>query len=751
MKCKKRYAVFLTSLMALFLGGYLLFFGTEKLAFPENQTGKAMALEMDENFKQIEMLSLSEDSKEEQRNEISHSSYISSNSFFVSLTKYKGDCFLATDYTNIYKIYKDSWEYLPLESPQGYVVWSEVQEEKKSFAWNPTGICYDNENDLIYIANYNGHNILVARLEENDNLTIVDEFVCDGLISPENVAVSKDGSKIAVADYDGNALFLFDKDGDLIWKRMVGLAHGVAMDDSYVYGTGLEERKIIKFDFDGNLIGETGVIGLEGQNSYLWPTFIENCEDKLLVTDAHTGRISLLDKELNFISSIGGLGPSVNTLNFPYCTIEEDGFLYTTDTFNRRILKLSMDGKLINSAGLFESEDMPEDVLISSFGRGGGYTYGELDQINPSVFNPYLKNEKAISAYGAINLYHQDNSLFKTVYLSDYAANETLSYKTPHFEQLYITWMHEVNYQGKEFYVIGSPQRSFYYYVWNESDQIFFPVYLNYPTDPIWIVNNKMYSKKDPQETLRSVVEQGIPYIKDFLEMTKTGTVSRRDAYIKSFLPYYNEVWDTNLEEEQMKEWLELSFITEEGKTFWMEYENAEDIAALTDEYLFQMSHSNSYYYLTELFFVRTFGNFDKENMGVAESISLELNVLDSAATYDGYGVENSLDQDPNDDYTAFLETESEQYFVIGFEKPVTIGALQFTFDSPDNFVSKYELIFYLEGKEILRQSVTDQLQYQQMISCDSVRADSFRVTALQFKGQKRILMREIKVFGNAG
>lgn len=137
-----------------------------------------------------------------------------------------------------------------------------------------------------------------------------------------------------------------------------------------------------------------------------------------------------------------------------------------------------------------------------------------------------------------------------------------------------------------------------------------------------------------------------------------------------------------------------------------------------------------------------------KDKITEYADISSELQILDSGSTYEGFGLENSLDGDSGDDYTAFVEVPEEQYFLLGLEQSAEIEEIQIEFESEDNFAEDYEIIFYLDGEEVKRQTVSGQDQRKQFIICDSVVADSFRVAANTFHGQTRLLVRDIKIFG---
>ena len=130
--------------------------------------------------------------------------------------------------------------------------------------------------------------------------------------------------------------------------------------------------------------------------------------------------------------------------------------------------------------------------------------------------------------------------------------------------------------------------------------------------------------------------------------------------------------------------------------------------------------------------------------------ISSKLVSINSSDTYEGYGIENSLDQNMNDNYTAFLETSNsaEQSFIVGFDESVLLKEIQFTFESDKNYATDYEILFFNNGEEISKINVKDQISYQQKITFDTIKADSFKVITKGFHGQQRVLLRQTKAFG---
>ena len=524
----------------------------------------------------------------------------------VSITSFKNG-FLGTYYS--YLCYYDEEEKIMMEvpCPDGYYTYNDISQGIGSLekVWNPTGCFYDNNEDLLYIANYHGHNILVCTIDDNFICKVVQEITTELMVSPENICVSDNG-KMAVADYDGNALFLFNKDGELLWSKEIKLAHGVAMSDNYVYATGLCDRTISKFDLDGNLIKEIGEQGYEGKDKFMWPTSLDYFNNRLLIADAHTGRIYLYDDSLNYISSIGGNGASSNTFNFPYCATYMNDKIYITDTFNNRIVKLNVNGEITDIWG--ETISFEDDLVIHPY-NNIPYSYGEIIDIDSSVINPYI-DAIVISGYGG--LYFATDDYAFQMNMSDYLCNQSiLDKEVPFIDQLYITWAKQVSYNDKTYYVFGSPQTKWYFFIYNETDKLFYlyddsDVDINLET--IWYVEGNWYSVGDIDQMMNYIIEKGEKHTESFLEFRNNG-VDRKTAYEMSFLDYYNEIFGVDMTIDEFDTWLSLNFSSESGKEFWNSYdENEEVLEKQTDAYFANTSAGNAH--LCEMFFVHTFGNY---------------------------------------------------------------------------------------------------------------------------------------------
>lgn len=202
--------------------------------------------------------------------------------------------------------------------------------------WRPTGVCTIPDDGIVLVANYTGHDVLEMKLVGR-RLTLLRRYVHDDMRSPENVALSPDRKLVGVADYDGNRLLVFHRDGSAAWQREVRWAHGVAFGADFVVVTSLQGRYVQKFDLRGQPLGRVGTMGW-GDNKYLWPTSIHVDGDRLLVADAHTGKIATLDHQLRQTAWLGGNGPHPRLFNMPYAVGGQGREFMVCDTFNHRLL-----------------------------------------------------------------------------------------------------------------------------------------------------------------------------------------------------------------------------------------------------------------------------------------------------------------------------------------------------------------------------------------------------------------------------
>lgn len=581
MKNRRRYLLFLLLILIICLSGcgsYKYNPEQSSLKIPENTSGELIPLKIDEEYKRI-------------------NADISSN---ASLSDYQDGKFLATDYSNLYVIsLGDDVQVQIVNPPSGYTVYS--GERSGPGIWNPTGVYYNKNTQMVYLANYNGHNILIGRITEDLNFEILRILTNEILVSPENVITNSDGSKIAVADYDGNKLMMFNQDGILEWDRDVKQAHGVAIDDEYVYVTGLEKRNIQKYTLEGRKVREKGKAGQYGPNKYLWPTSIYAYEDILLVSDAHQGRIIVLDKNLNYLTSFGGNGASEDTLHFPYSVICSNDILYIADTFNFRLAILDSTGTLLES---YVSDDRKfsdqEGQMIEPYSVER-YSYEVLEDIPAEFFNPYFEENSVVSSYASITLF-KGNNVQRHIYLSSNPSGTGM----PPNEQLYLTYVKKFQLNGNQYYLIGCPEKNYWYYIYDITNNVWFISNHQILDNCLWVIGNEFCFGGNLEDELKRIVEPAREFTLQFNSLIEAG-VSRKNAYIKAFCGYYNHQFGLEMDESTFEKWIGQSFNTVAGREFWDKYEHTSNINELQDEYYKDSSKGRWDLCLDEVLYVKTF------------------------------------------------------------------------------------------------------------------------------------------------
>lgn len=552
---------------------------------------------------------------------------IGSGKSVASITKY-GNGFIGAFYGYLYFFDENKEKIQIISPPEGFsnIDTQRISTEDKKL-WDVTGVYYDSESDLLYIANYRGHNIIVCSLNNNGeeiSIQIKNEISPNGMMSPENIDV-KNGV-IAAADYDGNALWILAVNGELINKVDVKLAHGVAMNKDSIFVTSLADRKLFKYNYNGELLAEKGQEAFEGEYAFMWPTGLSVLNDNLVLADAHTGRISFYDFNLNYITSYGGLGPSDNAFNFPYCATAINDCLYVADTFNKRVVVLNDIGQIQKIWG----DKVENSELGITYHQIGNipYTYGITDEVSSQLFNPLIDGN-VILGYDSIWL--ENDGEFTQCPTTDYKCNEGVSdYSQILLNQQYMLWIKRLNLDDKEYYVIGSPQGYWPCYVYNATDNIFFlsvAYGVEYPR--LWYVNGKWYGG----DTYDTVLERGIHAADnaqhEYISLVNMG-MDKREAYARAFWRYYYDIYaninnnvantvsskdvlDPQITEYNLLLWLNKNFSTINGMEFWKNYTNDKAQLHRNTMKYFENAKNGGGAHMCEMLMVRMFGQVKED------------------------------------------------------------------------------------------------------------------------------------------
>lgn len=134
------------------------------------------------------------------------------------------------------------------------------------------------------------------------------------------------------------------------------------------------------------------------------------------------------------------------------------------------------------------------------------------------------------------------------------------------------------------------------------------------------------------------------------------------------------------------------------------------------------------------------------EKQDASNTLPITLRVLDASGTYPGHGFENSIDGDPNDDYTAGLENDTN-YVVVGLDREVPLAAIGLHWESEQNradFVRVRELLPDGSIGRTLGEGSPGPGQVVRMHLAPSHAVTRLRIDFGAFTGQGRILLRQI-------
>ena len=159
-----------------------------------------------------------------------------------------------------------------------------------------------------------------------------------------------------------------DNDDQLMWPTSVALDR-----EENVYVADEWLQRISIFDKDGNFLDKWGTPGA-GQGELRYPSGVAfDREENLYVVDSGNNRIQKFTKDGSFLGSFGEEGSSEGQFNMPWgITIDKDGDIYVADWKNHRVQKFSPNGAFLTSFGTFGTEpgelNHPADMAVDSEG-----------------------------------------------------------------------------------------------------------------------------------------------------------------------------------------------------------------------------------------------------------------------------------------------------------------------------------------------------------------------------------------------
>lgn len=222
--------------------------------------------------------------------------------------------------------------------------------------WVPTGLAYCSSTQELLVAGYKAKNVLILDVTSRTEPQLRHEIVGPNVVGPEGVVATPDGLHVAIADYDGNRVSLFKRDGTLLWSLGgLGGVHGIALGGDkttgyFLIASTLAPPQVVRVSWTGSILDAArtyGEIGqdINGADELLYPTgVLRYSDDEFVVTDAFRGQLVLMSGSLHATRSVGRNGPSIVQFDNPYScsTNATSGHVVVTDTFKDRLVEVDI-------------------------------------------------------------------------------------------------------------------------------------------------------------------------------------------------------------------------------------------------------------------------------------------------------------------------------------------------------------------------------------------------------------------------
>jgi hypothetical protein len=233
--------------------------------------------------------------------------------------------------------------------------------------WVPTAVFYSSFYDRVFIANYTGKDIVIADVVRTSSvpfLRVVERLTdASNIIGAEGVAVSKGGRYLAVADYDGAALSIFemiDNAWTFKWRRPLKAAHGVVIVGSDVYASG---EQIVRFDIaTGEEIAHASAS--EGR-PFLFVACLDEERDGngIIASDPMAGNVFTLTRDLAVTQSFGANGPGRQNLSMPYCAYRDGDAIAVLSSYQDRLIRIGRDETVSYEFGTPWTVGSPAEIM----------------------------------------------------------------------------------------------------------------------------------------------------------------------------------------------------------------------------------------------------------------------------------------------------------------------------------------------------------------------------------------------------
>ena len=194
---------------------------------------------------------------------------------------------------------------------------------------------------------------------------------------PDHIAVDLYGN-VYVSDEGNYTVQKFTPSGQLISKQITPLASSwlitnssppLATDEEgYLYLADPNNDRILRYSPQGALVHEWGESG-DGDGELRVPSGIVVEDGLVYVTEDRNSRVQVFTTDGDFVRKWGSPGSGDGQFNWLFENIhgidlDENGYVYVTDTGNNRIQKFTKEGVFVLAWGTQGSD--PRPVLVAS-------------------------------------------------------------------------------------------------------------------------------------------------------------------------------------------------------------------------------------------------------------------------------------------------------------------------------------------------------------------------------------------------
>jgi DNA-binding beta-propeller fold protein YncE len=159
-----------------------------------------------------------------------------------------------------------------------------------------------------------------------------------------------------------------DDDGELIWPA------GLTLDsEENIYVTDEWLNRVSIFDKEGNFLSLWGGSG-NGNGAFDRPSGVAaDADDNLYIVDSMNHRVQKFTKDGQFLAKWGSFGELKGEFNSPWgITIDQMGYVYVADHKNHRAQKFTPDGEFVAEFGSYGTGirqlNLPSDVAVDPDG-----------------------------------------------------------------------------------------------------------------------------------------------------------------------------------------------------------------------------------------------------------------------------------------------------------------------------------------------------------------------------------------------